>query len=178
MKHKYLVITKCYNGFHDGTLIYERVSPDTVNQGRPSDAPECKYQLAGNPLPAHNMSMDQKRLLLTKSSALTGILFSVLSATMFMVEFVKSARADSLSQPAGAVATRDPRLPPILPGETVETESGDKIKVWSSSGGVGSNQSPPPPAAPVPGNVEVYVDKGPRRHYDRDDFTVPNAHSR
>ena len=38
----------------------------------------------------------------------------------------------------------DPRLPPVLPGESIETESGEKMNVWSTSGAVVAL----PPAAP------------------------------
>lgn len=43
------------------------------------------------------------------------------------------------------VTERDPRLPPLLPGETVHTEGGDTMKVWSSSGSVTTQR---PPAIP------------------------------
>ena len=38
----------------------------------------------------------------------------------------------------------DPRLPPVLPGEEITTESGKKMRVWSSSGPVPINQPTPP----------------------------------
>ena len=61
---------------------------------------------------------------------------------------------------------RDGRLPPVIPGETVELPSGEKMKVWSSTG--------PVPIATVPtvgngynggvGDIDVIVDD---RHDDR-----------
>lgn len=36
----------------------------------------------------------------------------------------------------------DDRLPPVLPGEEVVTQTGQKMKVWSSSGPVPINQQP------------------------------------
>jgi hypothetical protein len=36
------------------------------------------------------------------------------------------------------------RLPPVIPGEEVVTETGQKIRTWSSSGPVPVNQQPTP----------------------------------
>ena len=36
----------------------------------------------------------------------------------------------------------DDRLPPVLPGEEVVTQTGQKMRVWSSSGPVPVNQQP------------------------------------
>lgn len=43
------------------------------------------------------------------------------------------------------------RLPPILPGEEVVTETGQRMRVWSSSGPVPVNPQPTP--QPLPGGV-------------------------
>lgn len=51
---------------------------------------------------------------------------------------------------------RDKRLPPVLPGEVLETEQGDKIKVWSSAGPVPVNTVISQPTAPVGG---ILLDK-------------------
>lgn len=69
---------------------------------------------------------------------------------------VLSASADDSSGGSGgggAVPSRkqyDKRLPPVLPGEEVVTESGQKMKVWSSAGPVPVNQ-PTPLGYGVPG---------------------------
>lgn len=44
---------------------------------------------------------------------------------------------------AGSDASFDKRLPPVLPGETV-TDSGRKLKVWSTSGPVPVSSPPEP----------------------------------
>lgn len=36
------------------------------------------------------------------------------------------------------------RLPPVMPGEEIVTETGQKMKTWSSSGPVPVNRRPPP----------------------------------
>ena len=38
----------------------------------------------------------------------------------------------------------DDRLPPVLPGEEVVTQTGQKMRVWSSAGPVPVNTQPPP----------------------------------
>lgn len=43
------------------------------------------------------------------------------------------------------------RLPPILPGEEIETETGQRMRVWSSSGPVPINRQPTP--ASIENNV-------------------------
>lgn len=53
------------------------------------------------------------------------------------------------------------RLPPVLPGEEIVTETGQKMRVWSSAGPVPVN--PQPTAQPLPdgrsvGGVGVIVD--------------------
>lgn len=45
------------------------------------------------------------------------------------------------------------RLPPVLPGEEVVTETGQKMRVWSSAGPVPVNQQPTP--QPLPGGRAV-----------------------
>lgn len=53
------------------------------------------------------------------------------------------------------------RLPPILPGEEVVTETGQKMRVWSSAGPVPVNQQPTPqplPQSQSVGGVGVIVD--------------------
>ncbi len=58
---------------------------------------------------------------------------------------------DSTAEAAGAdgndkPTTRqdDDRLPPVLPGEEVVTQTGQKMRVWSSAGPVPVNQQPTP----------------------------------
>lgn len=43
------------------------------------------------------------------------------------------------------------RLPPVLPGEEIETETGQRMRVWSSSGPVPVNIQPTP--SNVEGNI-------------------------
>lgn len=99
-----------------------------------------------------------------------------LAGAVFAVNLaVPAAMSDELPQVSPA-NTRDPRLPPVLPGESVETASGAKMKVWSSSGGVSVGQPPPPgapPAPPIPGSVDVYVDKRSRPHPHNDFVEEP-----
>jgi hypothetical protein len=45
----------------------------------------------------------------------------------------------------------DQRLPPLLPGEEVVTQTGQRMRVWSSSGPVPVNPTPIP--QPLPGTV-------------------------
>jgi hypothetical protein len=42
----------------------------------------------------------------------------------------------------------DPRLPPVMPGEEIVTETGQKMKVWSSAGPVPVNPQPTPQQLP------------------------------
>jgi hypothetical protein len=53
------------------------------------------------------------------------------------------------------------RLPPVMPGEEIVTETDQKMKTWSSSGPVPVNRRPPPQAVGngvVGGGVGVIVD--------------------
>jgi len=65
-----------------------------------------------------------------------------------------------------AEEAKESRLPPVLPGEEVETRTGKKMRVWSSSGPVpvSSPSASPAPGIPIPGssNIGVIVD-----HRDR-----------
>ncbi len=49
----------------------------------------------------------------------------------------------------------DPRLPPVLPGESIETESGEKMNVWSTSGAVVA-LPPAVPQLPSVGGNQTY----------------------
>lgn len=40
----------------------------------------------------------------------------------------------------------DDRLPPVMPGEEIVTETGQKMKTWTSAGPVPVNRRPPPQA--------------------------------
>ena len=74
---------------------------------------------------------------------------------------------------AGSDATFDKRLPPVLPGETV-TDSGRKMKVWSTSGPVPVG-SPPEPwkndssltVGESGSGVSVIVDRERKEHKSR-----------
>jgi hypothetical protein len=75
----------------------------------------------------------------------------VLSLSAMVMGFCATAQADGKrrDQESNSNLTsrlEDGRLPPVLPGERVVTESGDEIKVWSSAGPVPVAS---PPAAPV-----------------------------
>lgn len=65
---------------------------------------------------------------------------------------VTKASADGKADGGGAVnpTTRqnDQRLPPVLPGEEIVTETGQKMRVWSSSGPVPVNPQPTPQPLP------------------------------
>jgi hypothetical protein len=51
------------------------------------------------------------------------------------------------------------RLPPVMPGEEIVTETGQKMKTWSSAGPVPVNRRPPPQAlSNGTGGVGVIVD--------------------
>lgn len=64
------------------------------------------------------------------------------------------------SVPTPSSKQYDKRLPPVLPGEEIVTESGQRMRVWSSSGPVPIN--PPPPPQQLGGGVPVIVDgRGP-----------------
>jgi hypothetical protein len=61
----------------------------------------------------------------------------------------------------------DPRLPAVMPGEEIVTETGQKMKVWSSAGPVPVNPRPTPQQLPTGSNgagVGVIVDT--RDRYD------------
>ena len=67
----------------------------------------------------------------------------------------------------------DPRLPAVMPGEEIVTETGQKMKVWSSAGPVPVNPQPTPQSLPGGANgagVGVIVDT--RDRYDHG----PNDH--
>jgi hypothetical protein len=52
----------------------------------------------------------------------------------------------------------DPRLPPVLPGEEVVTEQGQKMRVWSSAGPVPVNPQPTPQSLQGLGLGGVIID--------------------
>jgi hypothetical protein len=61
----------------------------------------------------------------------------------------------------------DTRLPPVMPGEEIVTETGQKMKVWSSAGPVPVNPRPTPQQLPTGANgagIGVIVDT--RDRYD------------
>jgi hypothetical protein len=53
-----------------------------------------------------------------------------------------AAEADGNDKPT--TRQDDDRLPPVLPGEEVVTQTGQKMRVWSSAGPVPVNQQPTP----------------------------------
>jgi hypothetical protein len=56
-------------------------------------------------------------------------------------------------QPPQGATTRqyNDRLPPVMPGEEIVTETGQRMRVWSSAGPVPVNPQPTP--QPLPGGV-------------------------
>ncbi len=59
------------------------------------------------------------------------------------------------------------RLPPVMPGEEIVTETGQKMKTWSSSGPVPVNRRPPPQAlGNGTGGIGVIVDGRERDGYE------------
>lgn len=66
---------------------------------------------------------------------------SIIFAILIFGSFAVSADS-AKSAPDKPATTFDKRLPPVMPGETVLTEQGDKIKVWSSAGPVPVQQQP------------------------------------
>jgi hypothetical protein len=102
------------------------------------------------------------------------ILTSLIVASGLSLALAAVAYADG--NPAGTPSrptTRqyNTRLPPVLPGEEVVTETGQKIRTWSSSGPVPVNQVPTPQAlgnANGTGGVGVIIDG--RDRFDRPPF--------
>ena len=96
------------------------------------------------------------------------LLLACVSAAFVAVGSVASADQGDIGDSAAAAdgndkpTTRqdDGRLPPVLPGEEVVTQTGQKMRVWSSAGPVPVNQQPTP--QPLNGNgyggVGVIVD--------------------
>ena len=80
------------------------------------------------------------------------LLLSCVSAAFVAIGSVASAdQGDTGDSAAEADGTNKPttrqdddRLPPVLPGEEVVTQTGQKMRVWSSAGPVPVNQQPTP----------------------------------
>lgn len=76
------------------------------------------------------------------------ILFTCVAFGGSCPAWADEAMAGSGAQPARdflpSIKQYDSRLPPVLPGEDIVTESGKKMKVWSSAGPVPINQPTPP----------------------------------
>lgn len=83
-----------------------------------------------------------------------------------------SADGSVVSQPSGERPTSrqySDRLPPLLPGEEVVTETGQKIKTWTSAGPVPVNRRPTPQGVGNGngvGGVGVIVDGRERHGHD------------
>ncbi len=76
-------------------------------------------------------------------------------AAVVMCSQAPLVRADGKAPEAGQLqrpTTRqyDQRLPPVMPGEEIVTETGQRMRVWSSAGPVPVNPQPTP--QPLPGN--------------------------
>ncbi len=91
------------------------------------------------------------RSLLGNSMRLTYFLPILVSALTLVSAAPRAARADDSGPqyaPPGVFTPTskqyDKRLPPVLPGEEVVTEGGQRMRVWSSSGPVPVNPRPTP----------------------------------
>lgn len=79
-----------------------------------------------------------------------GLLLTVVAvvcfATSSLVFADQANNGDDGSDDQDKPTTRqdDDRLPPVLPGEEVVTQTGQKMRVWSSSGPVPMNVQPTP----------------------------------
>lgn len=77
----------------------------------------------------------------------------------------ESPRQDSAKS---SNASFDKRLPPVLPGETIEGH-GEKMKVWSTAGSMDQESAPKAPSAPgailPPASIGVIIDS--RSHHER-----------
>lgn len=69
--------------------------------------------------------------------------------------------SDALAAPPGlptaAPEPRDPRLPPLYPGESISRGNGKRMKVWTTAGPVES-QLTKPQTATVPNSTSVILD--------------------
>lgn len=64
-------------------------------------------------------------------------------------------------------ASFDKRLPPVLPGETIEGH-GQKMKVWSTAGSMAQESAPSAPGAIIPpASIGVVIDSRGRGYHDR-----------
>ncbi len=71
------------------------------------------------------------------------------------------------------IEERDPRLPPVLPGERVHTRGGQKLRVWSTAGPVPAREAPtliPNEKHIDVGEVDVIVDTRDDRRDRKRDF--------
>jgi hypothetical protein len=84
-------------------------------------------------------------------SIFLSLALSILVAAPAVFAQDSQPRALKKSQGKGS----DPRLPPVLPGETIETEGGEKMNVWSSSGPV-VVAPPDVPQVPALGATQPY----------------------
>jgi hypothetical protein len=94
--------------------------------------------------------VDPVRSLLGNTMRSPAFLPILVSAFALLTLAYPEARADEagFGQAAGVYTPTskqyDKRLPPVLPGEVVVTEEGQKMRVWSSSGPVPVNPRPTP----------------------------------
>lgn len=94
---------------------------------------------------------------------LFGIGFAASGLSLGPIEAHADGRPqDEQQQPHITTRQYNNRLPPVLPGEEVVTETGQRMRVWSSSGPVPMNQQPTPQQIPSgvggTGGIGVIVD--------------------
>jgi hypothetical protein len=111
------------------------------------------------------------------SSILSGFIYITLASAVFVSMLVwapHSAYSDGSSSGVKHQGYRKPttrqyndRLPPVIPGEEIVTETGQKIKTWSSAGPVPVNPRPTPQAlGNGTGGIGVLVDGRERYGHD------------
>lgn len=82
-----------------------------------------------------------------ESMRLQSLSLPLFVAAVWIAIPASSSRADGRSVEQNNQPTtrqNDPRLPPVLPGEEIVTESGQRMRVWSSAGPVPVNPRPTP----------------------------------
>jgi hypothetical protein len=110
---------------------------------------------------------DHPRILLGTITLTLSIATIILCAPRYVLADGRAVQPQQAQRPT--TRQYDQRLPPVMPGEEIVTETGQKMRVWSSAGPVPVNPRPTP--QPLPGNgvagggIGVIVDG--RDRYDR-----------
>lgn len=101
-----------------------------------------KQHVDGNILWRHHGISDSLESMRLYSLSLPLFVVSVWLAHPFVPALADGRAVEQNNQPT--TRQNDPRLPPVLPGEEIVTESGQRMRVWSSAGPVPVNQRPTP----------------------------------